>query len=134
MEMGEGVLVADRPPTEDLVYTGRFDDRDPPPRFATPNVGDMNLDRGYFYRFDGVVKGVAGVAEGTGIKDDTPYLSTGPVQDVDQFPFMVGLSSLQGVSEPGGMGSALLRHLIKGGIAVDRRVAPAQKVEIRSVK
>ena len=134
MEVGDGVLVADRPSTENLVNAGRFGNRDPPPGFTTPNIGYMNLDGGDFDRFKGVVKGITGMAVGTGIEDDSFHLSTGPVQDVDQPTFMIGLSSLQGVSQSGGMGPALLFHLIKGGASVDRRVAPAQKVEIRPVK
>jgi len=116
-----------------LAGTDRVNDGELAEGFSLGDVRDVNLHDRDLAGIDGIAQRIAVVGQGTGIEQDTRIMHVGGLDQVNQFAFVIGLETVEGI--PHGMGGlpGAGFDFGKGECAILGRVASAQQIEIRSI-
>ena len=127
-------LVALRPEPEDAAIRREADIGMMPEALAPEDVGQMHLDDRHVGGLERVVDGDRGMGQRAGVEDDAVGRLARLLDPVDELAFVVGLAEIDRQVERLRARQAALLDIGQRVIAIGRRLAHAEQVQIGSVK
>lgn len=105
-----------------------------PELFSRMDIGEMDFNRRYPYCRNRISQRNTGMGVRCGVNDNHIKLSFCLLNPTDQFTFKIGLSELDPGLQFGGPLAHFCLNVSQSHTAINRRLALAQQIQIRSVQ